>query len=634
MTKEKLTAKTWAKVCAYMLLAACVVSVLAEGAVAILAWNWGFYGRTNAQERIEDGFGQIAVEQGDRLLALVMAGDDDRAERIARESNAEFSIRTREGETLWQSAGVDALSASAWQYAGVSRYNSRTQSALHRYDLSLDAQQMTADDYTVQARVYPALGWQDDYYWKNRITDGVWSLRYAVYWMAGLSVLAGVLCFIFLLCGAGHRAGKPGITPGYFTWIPFDLMTVAAWAAMLTVADFLWDKLHLFSSDLLWTGLCAAAAVALALVFTLWCAALALRVKLDSLWRSTLIYHMLRLLRNGVSALLRALPLVWKTALGVIVLSLMLDCIVFNFRRNSDALFFFLTAGEVLFSLAALYVAVMLRRLQKGGQALAAGNLEYKTDTRFMGGELKRHGENLNGIALGMQAAVEKQIKSERMKTELITNVSHDIKTPLTSIINYVTLLRDEQDQEKQREYIDVLDRQSRRLKKLTDDLVEVSKASTGNIEVHADRGSVHELLRQALGEYEERLAAAGLESVLTLPDQECFALFDGRLMWRVLDNLLSNACKYGQGGTRLYVDVSQKKNQVAIIFKNISRNQLNIPAEELMERFVRGDAARSGEGSGLGLDIARALTQAQGGSFRLAVDGDLFMAELGLPGA
>ncbi|MBQ5535841.1 MAG: sensor histidine kinase, partial [Oscillospiraceae bacterium] len=234
----------------------------------------------------------------------------------------------------------------------------------------------------------------------------------------------------------------------------------------------------------------------------------------------------------------------------------------------------------------------------------------------------------------GMGIAVEKQLKSERLKTELITNVSHDIKTPLTSIINYVDLLRRDHTPEQQEEYLSVLDRQSRKLKKLTEDLVEVSKASTGNLPVNASRRSISELLSQALGEYSEKLEGAQLEPVLSLPQHDLFACVDGTLMWRVLDNLFSNACKYAQSGTRLYIDAAERDGQVCLAFKNISRERLNIPADELLERFVRGDSARSTEGSGLGLNIARSLTELQGGTFSLSIDGDLFKVELMLPQA
>ena len=275
-----------------------------------------------------------------------------------------------------------------------------------------------------------------------------------------------------------------------------------------------------------------------------------------------------------------------------------------------------------------------MKRLQRGGEALARGDLAYHTDTRGMLWDFRRHGEDLNSIGTGMSAAVEERMKSERMKTELITNVSHDIKTPLTSIVNYVDLLTKTEDPTKAREYLEVLERQARRMKKLTEDLVEMSKAASGTVEVKTGRYSVNELLGQALGEYRDRLVSAGVEPVLTLPEGDLRILADGKLTWRILDNLFSNVCKYGQKGTRFYVGAGREEDMVRLSFRNISHDPLNTPADELMERFVRGDSARGGEGSGLGLNIAKSLAELQGGKLELFVDGDLFKAEVVLPAA
>ena len=251
-------------------------------------------------------------------------------------------------------------------------------------------------------------------------------------------------------------------------------------------------------------------------------------------------------------------------------------------------------------------------------------------DQRYLIGELADHANDLNHIRDGLNAAVAERMKSERFRTELITNVSHDIKTPLTSIINYVDLLeKEEPENEKVREYVQVLSRQSGRLKKLIDDLIEASKASTGNLPVVKEPCELGVLLDQTVGEYGERLAAAGLELVLSRPEEPVTILADGRLLWRVLDNLFQNVTKYAQPGTRFYLDVTDAPDRVELALKNISRQALNIPAEELMERFVRGDASRSTEGSGLGLSIARSLTQLQGGQMDLTVDGDLFKVTL-----
>ena len=231
------------------------------------------------------------------------------------------------------------------------------------------------------------------------------------------------------------------------------------------------------------------------------------------------------------------------------------------------------------------------------------GEPGYKIDTGHMYRDLREHAEQLNDLGAAIGSAVEEQLKSERFKAELITNVSHDLKTPLTSIINYVDLLKKEEIQDpKAREYIEVLDRKSQRLKKLTEDLVEASKASTGNLTVIRERLGFTQLLDQALGEYQEKFERSGLTPVLTRPDHELYVEADGRHLWRIINNLLGNCVKYA------------------------------LPAEQLMERFVRGDVSRTTEGSGLGLSIARSLAELQGGAFQLDIDGDLFKAVVTFP--
>lgn len=266
--------------------------------------------------------------------------------------------------------------------------------------------------------------------------------------------------------------------------------------------------------------------------------------------------------------------------------------------------------------------------IRKGGKALAEGNLNYVTDTEHIPWDLRGLGVDLNAISKGMQKAVDQRIRSDRFRTELITNVSHDLKTPLTSIINYVDLLKKRNlADETARNYLEVLDRKSQRLKTLTEDLVEASKASAGVLPVERQRLETCQLVEQALGEYAEKLTAAQLTVVTRYPKEGAFILADGRHLWRILDNLLSNCAKYAMPGTRVYVDVVRKDGQVLLAVKNISADPLNLPAEELLQRFVRGDDARTGEGSGLGLSIAQSLTNLQGGKFRLQVDGDLFKA-------
>ena len=242
-------------------------------------------------------------------------------------------------------------------------------------------------------------------------------------------------------------------------------------------------------------------------------------------------------------------------------------------------------------------------------------------------------GEDLTHVFENLNNSVERQVKSEKMKIDLITNVSHDIKTPLTSIINYVDLLtKEDVENPKVQEYLEVLTRQSARLKKLIEDLIEASKASSGVLKVNWEKCVPEVLLTQAAGEYEERLEQKNLELVIHHPQEELVVLADGRHLWRVFDNLLSNIYKYAQPGTRVYLDLEQDEKNVSIIFRNVSKNPLHMSGEELQERFVRGDSSRNTEGSGLGLSIARSLTELMHGSFHLLVDGDFFKVTLTFP--
>ena len=279
---------------------------------------------------------------------------------------------------------------------------------------------------------------------------------------------------------------------------------------------------------------------------------------------------------------------------------------------------------------AGIYMALCMRRLREAAHHLAEGDLEYQVDKKGLFLDLAKHADDLNSISHGMSKAVEEKMKSERFKTELITNVSHDIKTPLTSIINYVDLLKKEEiNNEKASEYIEVLDRQSSRMKKLIDDLVEASKAATGAMKLNLERCQVDVLMMQVLGEYKEKVESADLKIVSKLPDEKPEIMADGRSMWRIFDNLMNNICKYSQPGTRVYQILEADGESVSVTYKNTSIYELEITAEELMERFVRGDKSRSTEGSGLGLSIARNLTELNGGSFNVDIDGDLFKVKM-----
>jgi len=647
MTKEPLTYKLWAKILAYFLLAVFACGLMSSVIGMISSWELNVY--TDDLRSLKSvQFRTIASSAADNVLHWVLSGDYDVAEQQTAVKNPEYRVRDHTGTELWHSSGFGATEGEdCYRYAFVYRWIEKTLPDGEKYEYAeymrsydLTPEDLEENDFVVEAELL-SFDRNDEFYWANRGIDLLWSLRYAVYVVALVCLMGFIACFVFLLCGAGYRTGHAELTPGYFYKVPFDLMTAALLLWCVGVVSIWGESLNSIGNDVFDVIVLFAVMLCIVLPVIGWCTSFAMRVKRGGWWKNTVIYRTLHLIWracrgfcHGLAALLQGLPLVWKTAVGLAVLSILQLFWILRFRFDDDMLMYFWFLEKLILIPAILYLALMLRKLQKGGIALAAGDLGYQTDTKYMILDFKQHGENLNSVSVGMARAVEEQLKSERLKTELITNVSHDIKTPLTSIVNYVDLLKKNDDPERAGEFLDVLDRQSRKLKKLTEDLVEMSKASTGNIEVNAARHSINELLLQALGEYRERLEEAGLESVLTLPAEEVFAFVDGTLMWRVLDNLFSNACKYAQSGTRFYIDAREFGGHVRLSFKNISRERLNISADELMERFVRGDSARSGEGSGLGLNIARSLTELQGGSFSLSVDGDLFKANLTIPAA
>ena len=281
---------------------------------------------------------------------------------------------------------------------------------------------------------------------------------------------------------------------------------------------------------------------------------------------------------------------------------------------------------------AGVWYAASVVRLKNSASRMAAGALGIQTDTKHMPYELKCLGDELGSMGKGLSRALDEKMKSERLKTELITNVSHDIKTPLTSIVNYVELLEREELSGQAAEYVSVLARQSSRMKKLIDDLVEASKASTGNIETHPEPLDLSVMAGQTDGEYAARLAERDLKLVVTGADKPAMVRADSRLVWRIWDNLLGNICKYAMPGTRVYIALERRGQTVATVFRNISEQPLEKSGDELTERFVRGDNSRSGEGSGLGLSIAAGLAAVQGGSLSVTADGDLLKVEVLLP--
>ncbi len=449
-----------------------------------------------------------------------------------------------------------------------------------------------------------------------------------------IALLLSVFLFIYLLNVSGKHYGEDAPRCCAFARIPTDVLYVGlsliAIVAVAVCNDLWWDNpAELVAGIAIIVGLVA--------LFIASCIFLAEKVKTGSFWKNSVCGYILGFLKQACVLLYKGfckLPTMPVVTLAFLIISMCeLFGIVLFAGYYEQLLLLAWIMEKVVLAIVVFYVAYVLGLLREGGRALAAGNLSRQMDTSKMIWVFKEHGENLNKIGEGMSKAVDERLKSERMKTELITNVSHDIKTPLTSIINYADLIsKEETDNPVIKEYCEVLYRQSNRLRRLTENLVEASKASTGNVEVNLIPCEVGVLLAQTVGEFEQKLEEKGMTLVTKQPEEPIMILADGKHLWRVFDNLMNNICKYAQDGTRVYLNVEEEGENAKIIFKNISNYQLDISSDELMERFVRGDSSRHTEGNGLGLSIAKSLTDVQNGSMEIVVDGDLFKVILTFP--
>lgn len=458
---------------------------------------------------------------------------------------------------------------------------------------------------------------------------GLWLLdmKNALIPLTVLFVVLTLFCFFWQMAAAGHWQGFDGIHLTWFDKIPLDLMAVVFMRPIVFFVGY-----FNYASSIavaLWGAAVLNCVFLFLITFVTRCKAGTV-LKNNVIWYAIrLLWRILKAIGRWIGHLVRSIPLIWRTAL--VILAAFIFALAIG--SNMSVLSLPMLLLYLLLAVFALYIAIGFATLQRGSKALAEGDYSKPVDTRFLRGDLKRCGENLNKVQQGVQRAVDERLRSERMKTELITNVSHDIKTPLTSIVNYVDLLKKEEiNNPKAQEYLEVLDRQSKRLKKLTEDLVEASKASSGVIPVDCQPTNVNVLLSQLEGEYEERLQKAELTMIVHPAAGDPVVLADGKLLSRVMDNLMNNIGKYAMPGTRVYAAAAADEKESTISIKNVSRNELNVSADELMERFVRGDSSRHTEGSGLGLSIAKSLVELQGGRFELSIDGDLFRADISLP--
>lgn len=467
-------------------------------------------------------------------------------------------------------------------------------------------------------------------------------LRYGIYAIALGALLLAIFSFVALMSTSGHRPDTDEIIPGPLYKVPFDIMLAACVffeILLFVAADEAPGMLEI---------ICGIGVIIIGINILLGlCMSAAVRIKQNTLFKNTLIwfickciYKVLCVLWKGIKAIGQffatvavKMPFIWKSAVVALAISFVELFLIMVADGDQEATVILWMFEKIILIPAVLYIALILRRLQASGRALAGGNLSFHTDTKGMFGDFKRYGEDLNCIAQGMTVAVDERLRSERMKTELITNVSHDIKTPLTSIINYATLLSNEAgDNPRAAEYSEVLVRQSEKLKRLLEDLVEASKAASGNLEVELAPCDAATFVTQAGGEYEEKLRNSDLTLVTRQPEKELRIMADGRRMWRVFENLMNNICKYAQPGTRVYLTLEAQNGNAVFCFKNTSKEALDMSADELTERFTRGDSSRNTEGNGLGLSIAKNLTELQKGSMQVVIDGDLFKVTLSFP--
>ena len=438
--------------------------------------------------------------------------------------------------------------------------------------------------------------------------------------LAGLLAAAGLLVCIVRLCADAGRDPETGETHARgFSRIPLEVLAAGLiMLAVLTVSCSEWSIPKAVRCVCLAVLLSVDFAVVLALPVTI-----AVRIRSGTMLRNTVVFRIVRWLYGAIPAA--------PAAVGTLVLLTVCNTALVMRADRARAAGVLIGESAVLIALV-LYFWGQQRKIHQMIAQIAA-DPDAPVDSDGLIAPYRAAGQSLAHIRDGIAAAVAAQLRSERFKTELITNVSHDLKTPLTSIINYTDLLgREPAGSAAAAEYISVLRRQSIRLKKLIEDLIEASKAATGNLPVHWADCEVGVLLRQAAGEYADRLAAAQLEPVVTVPDDELIIRADSRHLGRMLDNLLQNICKYAHPGTRVYISAARDGDTAELLFRNISRDRIAQDAEALVERFVRGDSARATDGSGLGLAIVRSLAELQGGRLELSADGDLFRARLVFP--
>lgn len=593
--------------------------------IALLFWRDGIYRDDYFDQNIYNRYQRVAVMNANQTLSYLDCDEVNDAVGFLKDRNVAVMEASGEGITFKYYRNPSYKEEVPYKYAYSGTRNG------------------------VEWKIYvvPVLEEKDAYYNAYIDVSRQYELRYQI-------LIAGLIAMIVLIIsttgfiqGIGRKSGSTEIRNTYLTKIPFDVVT------LFTII--LIGLTLIITYGLRYEGAIAIAGTIICLLFAfLWTVNLIHRIKLGNVFRNTLI-----------ALLVSHLSFLWQSAVILIILSTIeffllffLGVITYEYTYTFALLVFWFIEKCIVIPIS-LYIILMIRTLFNGGKKIAAGDLDNKINVSLMIGDFRKHGNNLNGLSEVINNSVSEKMKSERMKTELVTNVSHDLKTPLTSVINYSDLIRRESDKLSEdlnyiltdekytndrtntntadvdnhlaniSEYSGVLNRQSNKLKRLLDDLVDISKATSGNMEVIYEKINVATILSQAVGEYEERFEEKKLEVIVSGTDEDMYVRADNRKLWRVFDNLLQNIYKYALDGTRVYFSAEKKDDKVIVTFRNTSRDIIHLSSEELTERFTRTDESRHMEGNGLGLAIAKSMMEVQGGVFKLDVDGDLFKVTL-----
>lgn len=462
-------------------------------------------------------------------------------------------------------------------------------------------------------------------------------------YMIILFVISSVLmliAFLYLLYAAGRRKENEDIALNLVDRIYTDVHTLLAVIAV-SLSIIIAEKISFSFNNTIMHITEAIALSIMVLIGLSYVLSMTRQIKKRQIFTNSLVYKLYSIIRKF--ALLRLNNKVFKACvllmlLGYVIVNIALFCLLILTGLEVDGFFTFLV-GLLLLGFNVMVCRFVLKYLKKLSQIMGAvkelsnGNLEYSIDSEDMPVSFIDLAKDLQGIQLGIKKAVAEAVKGEHMKIELITNVSHDLKTPITSIINYVDLLNKEDlDNQNAKGYIKILEEKSERLKQLVEDLIEASKASSGDLIVNTEKIDMYQLVMQAYGEFEGKIEKEGLDIRTSINEKDIFVLADGKYLWRIVENLLSNVLKYSMPNSRVYISIDKDEQYGILTIKNMSAYPLEISSEQLTERFVRGDASRTTEGSGLGLSIAQSLTNLQEGKFKVETDGDLFKATVEIP--